>query len=464
MVKVKTISRTTEDSVRKSKLDISKVHRNRAPELHPFERAREYTKAVVATKLDKIFAKPFIGALDGHNDGVYCCSTVRSKNVPFISGACDGVIKVWDLSHRLCVWSTIAHTGFVRGICPDAQGNTFYSCGDDKTIKQWALDSTLLKEEDEVDLELDRRGSNFTHTENIEPLKTIVSPETVSCMDHHWVDNQFCTGGDTVQLWDSTRSAPVHTYKWGADAVQSVKFNPAEACLIGSTGVDRSVCLYDLRTSQPMRKFLLSMRSNKIVWNPREPFNFLLANEDHNVYSFDMRKLDKALMIHKDHVSAVMDVSFSPTGREFVTGSYDRTLRLFKVGSGRSHEVYHTKRMQRIFCVNYSSDARFVLSGSDDTNVRIWKADPSSALGVLSGRKERRQQVRDTIKKRYAHMPEIKRISRDKRIPKSVKKASHIKHIQNDSARRKQDNRVRHNDVDIEMAPERTKAVIAQLK
>jgi WD repeat and SOF domain-containing protein 1 len=90
--------------------------------LHPFDRAREYTKAVVASKLDKIFAKPFIGALDGHKDGVFCMSTVRNKNVPFISGSCDGEIRVWDLARRVCFWSTVAHAGFVRGVSPDAQG------------------------------------------------------------------------------------------------------------------------------------------------------------------------------------------------------------------------------------------------------------------------------------------------------------------------------------------------------
>lgn len=67
----------------------------------------------------------------------------------------------------------------------------------------------------------------------------------------------------------------------------------------------------------------------------------------------------QALMIHKDHVSAVMDVSFSPTGQEFASGSYDRTVRVFPHRSGRSREVYHTKRMQRVFCVNFSADARY---------------------------------------------------------------------------------------------------------
>jgi len=40
-----------------------------------------------------------------------------------------------------------------------------------------------------------------------------------------------------------------------------------------------------------------------------------------------MRKLDIATCVHEDFVSAVMDVDYSPTGREFVAGSYDRTVR-----------------------------------------------------------------------------------------------------------------------------------------
>ena len=49
-------------------------------------------------------------------------STVRDKNVPFISGSCDGEIKVWDLAQRKTFWSQFAHNGFVRGVAPDQIG------------------------------------------------------------------------------------------------------------------------------------------------------------------------------------------------------------------------------------------------------------------------------------------------------------------------------------------------------
>ena len=215
-MKIKTISRLEEDYVRKTKHDITKVHRNRDPALHPFHRAREYTKAVVATKLDKIFAKPFLGSLDGHVDSVHCLSTVRNKVVPLISGSCDGEIKVWDLSRKECFWTSVAHTGFVRGIAPDENGNSFYTCGDDRMIKQWSL----LAQQSSSSSSSSYSSSSET---NIEPIKTILAPHALKAIDHHWVDQQYATVGESLCIWDGTRisSDPIHTYSWGCDSLSS---------------------------------------------------------------------------------------------------------------------------------------------------------------------------------------------------------------------------------------------------
>lgn len=86
----------------------------------------------------------------------------------------------------------------------------------------------------------------------------------------------------------------------------------------------------------------------------------------------------------QDFVSAVMDVDYSPTGREFVAGGYDRSVRIFAHNGGHSREVYHTKRMQRVFAVRFSGDGSYVFSGSDDMNVRVWKVRIST-LTVTGG-------------------------------------------------------------------------------
>ncbi|XP_057809854.1 uncharacterized protein LOC131026403 isoform X2 [Salvia miltiorrhiza] len=46
--------------------------------------------------------------------------------------------------------------------------------------------------------------------------------------------------------------------------------------------------------------------------------------------------MNETRCVHKDHVSAVMDIDYSPTGREFVTRSYDRTGLLCEVQERRN--------------------------------------------------------------------------------------------------------------------------------
>ena len=92
-MKVKVLSRNPEDYLRGSTSEINRLPRNLDPDLHPFEAAREYTRALNAAKLERVFAKPFLASLDGHNDGVNCLSRNPVKVSSVVSGACDGQVR-----------------------------------------------------------------------------------------------------------------------------------------------------------------------------------------------------------------------------------------------------------------------------------------------------------------------------------------------------------------------------------
>ena len=49
-----------------------------------------------------------------------------------------------------------------------------------------------------------------------------------------------------------------------------------------------------------------------------------------------MRHLDAARLVHNGHTAAVMDVDYAPSGQEFVSGSFDRSLRIFSVEAMQS--------------------------------------------------------------------------------------------------------------------------------
>ncbi|KAH0502557.1 DDB1- and CUL4-associated factor 13, partial [Microtus ochrogaster] len=302
-MKVKMLSRNPDNYVRETKLDIQRVPRNYDPTLHPFEVPREYVRALNATKLERVFAKPFLASLDGHRDGVNCLAKHPKSLTTVLSGACDGEV------------------------------------GDDKTVKQWKMDGPGCGEEEE-------------------PLQTILG------------------------------------------------------------------------------KVILDMRTNTICWNPMEAFHFTAANEDYNLYTFDMRALDTPVQVHMDHVSAVLDVDYSPTGKEFVSASFDKSIRIFPVERSRSREVYHTKRMQHVICVKWTSDSKYIMCGSDEMNIRLWKAKASEKLGVLSSREKAANDYNQKLKEKFQYHPHVKRIARHRHLPKSIYSQIQEQRIMRESRRR----------------------------
>lgn len=175
-----------------------------------------------------------------------------------------------------------------------------------------------------------------------------------------------------------------------------------------------------------------------------EAFNLAVANEDHNIYIFDMRNLSRALNVLKDHVAAVMDVEFSPTGEELVSASYDRSVRLWKRNEGHSRDVYHTKRMQRVFSCRWTPDNQYILSGSDDGNIRLWRSNASARGGVKTARQRQKLEYDAALKERYKHMPEVRRIARHRHVPKQVMKAGEIKDEEIKAIKRREENERKH--------------------
>ncbi|KAE8836281.1 hypothetical protein CFE70_000453 [Pyrenophora teres f. teres 0-1] len=413
-MKIKALSRSTA-STQAPGSSIAKVTRNLDPNLHPFERAREYTRALNATKVERMFAQPFLGDFEpGHVDGVYSFAKDPNSLERFASGSGDGIVKVWDLTSREEKWQAQAHENLVKGMCW-TQDQKLITCGSDRQIQMFEPYAQPSKSPQ-------RRPGMATQP----LLSSLVWPSAI-------------------------------------DTITDVKFNQVETSILASCATDRAVILYDARTNSPLHRTVLNFAANCLAWNPMEAYNFAVASEDHNGYIFDMRNMKRALQVLKGHVAAVMSIEFSPTGEELITGSYDRSIRLWERQKGHSRDVYHTKRMQRVFSVAWSPDNKYVLSGSDDGNVRLWRARASERSGIKSFALRQKLAYDEAVKERYKHMPEIKRIDRHRHLPKTVKKAGEIKAEEIKSIKRKEENVRSHSKKgSVKRKAEREKMILAR--
>ena len=228
-----------------------------------------------------------------------------------------------------------------------------------------------------------------------------------------------------VEVWDAARTSPARRWTWGSDNVFKARWNPAEPSLLCAVSRDRACTLYDARAKTALRRTILGMPCRALAWNPREPTTFVVGGEDGRCLTFDVRSLNRPRLIHEGHVGAVADVAFSPSGLEFATASADRTCRVFPArgaDAGRSRDVYHALRMQAVACVRFTADASFVLTASEDFNLRVWKAEASRKLAPASRREQAALDYRAHLLKRHAHAPQVRKIARSRNLPKMVKK------------------------------------------
>src|SRR6266852_1347289 len=76
----------------------------------------------------------------------------------------------------------------------------------------------------------------------------------------------------------------------------------------------------------------------------------------------------------KGHTEIVYGIAFSPDGRHVLTGSFDKTLKLWEMATGKEVRTLggQAGHQQNILSVAFSPDGQYLASGSQDNTVKLW--------------------------------------------------------------------------------------------
>jgi WD repeat and SOF domain-containing protein 1 len=307
-VAIKTISRNPSDFTRTRTSDIYKQFHNPSSLIHPHERAREYIRALNATKLERIFAKPFLYALDHHKDTVTSIALSSTSLTHITTSSADGSLIYYDLQQRAPVFNIYdAHNGTVKGVVMSRSGDREYilSCGQDQSIKMYNIDDCMqAKQNQYASLHTQPLSASSV---TIQPTRTWLGSTAYNAIDTPRVhsrqrydnDNHndktniyeqasyesndiFVTAGNQVDIWNIERSQPLHSYSWGCDTINTIKCNYIEPNIIASTASDRNIVIYDIRSRIAVRKIVQRMQTNSLCFHPQEAYIFATASEDTN--------------------------------------------------------------------------------------------------------------------------------------------------------------------------------------
>ena len=132
-----------------------------------------------------------VAALIGHTDGVTCLASSKDNKHLLLSGTLSGEVRQWNVAKKESI-KTIpaAHKKRVNGITLGSDGLSFFSAGDDRMIRQWALPEE--EEESEEQTENDAK-----------PLREWKVKGKLGCIDQAPMGSYLVTGGAAVSVWDS---------------------------------------------------------------------------------------------------------------------------------------------------------------------------------------------------------------------------------------------------------------------
>jgi WD40 repeat protein len=109
----------------------------------------------------------------------------------------------------------------------------------------------------------------------------------------------------------------------------------------------------------------------------------LTGSEDKTARMWDVTT-GQQLRSFEGHTDEVTSVAFSPDGRFVLTGSGDNTARLWDAATGEQIRSFegHTDSVNS---VAFSPDGRYVLTGSEDKTARLWDVATGEQLRAFAG-------------------------------------------------------------------------------
>src|SRR5579885_2140911 len=98
------------------------------------------------------------------------------------------------------------------------------------------------------------------------------------------------------------------------------------------------------------------------------------------------------------HTYWVTSVCYSPNGQQIVSGSWDKSIRIWDVTNG---QLIHTLNghTHYVTSVCYSPNGQQIVSGSADNSIRIWDASNGQLIGNFKSKEEASKSGFDFIEK-----------------------------------------------------------------
>lgn len=291
----------------------------------------------------------------------------------------------------------LGHFGCVNAIeFSNNGGEWLVSGGDDRRVLLWHMEKAIHSRSKPVKL----KGEHLSN---------------IFCLAFDSTNKKVFSGGNDEQVFlhDVERRETLNVFLH-IDAVYSLSVSPVNDNVFASSSDDGRVLIWDTREPPHGEPFCLASYPSafhSVMFNPVEPRLLATANSKEGVGLWDIRKPRSSLLRYGGSMSlqSAMSVRFNSTGTQLLALRRRLPPVLYELHSRLpsfqfDNQGYFNSCTMKSCCFAGDKD-QYILSGSDDFNLYMWKIpkDPEAggpgrvvngAFMVLKGHRSIVNQVR----------------------------------------------------------------------
>ncbi|XP_064391895.1 NACHT domain- and WD repeat-containing protein 1-like isoform X1 [Halichondria panicea] len=326
-----------------------------------------------------ILSGSYLYSLTGQEGVVHTCTLADQGNL-IVTGGDDQRVRIWDLKRSGDNKTTTQHKGDVLSIALSPCGNYGLSAGLDSMVIIYELTTMKimkkLRAEAVSKVYAMRDGKHFLTSSSDECVQLwdgergeVVREfscydDGVTCVDVTMNAELLVVGGESGKLtfWGVASGEKLKTLSSHSDSVVFVSFaKGTDFNYILSTCRSGEVCVRNFLTGKVVLQ--THINSSEITCSAVSPNAALLAMgcEDTTCRIISIPS-GQRLVTLTGHKLAVTSVSFLSNNTQCLTGSLDKTIRLFNTSTGECCTVFQTDLP--ITCISSDSRGEMIMYGT----------------------------------------------------------------------------------------------------
>lgn len=209
--------------------------------------------------------------------------------------------------------------------------------------------------------------------------------DAVLCLDCALDGRHVASGARDGLLiyWDAVTGQIVRRFPNHPQEIRSVAFSPTSELLASASGF--TVRLYDVR-GQEVRRFTGHTASIKCLAFSADGKRLLSGSDDKTIRLWDVPSGREVLRFSR-HTAGITALAFVAGTSHFASASKDQTVRLWDLKSGLEIEAF-LPSAGNVLDIAVSADGKRLASAHFDTILRVWSLESATEIGQCVGHRQ----------------------------------------------------------------------------